>query len=1140
MNKNFKNQKKIKSFEENNISSEIFKKILNELYEKEFSEVFSDIITISKKDFFETISFNIKKSLINEYNTDIINDENFLSLIKTCQYKYEKKYDEYLIEINQFIGNFKRSNDKDNKNNYITNFQKHCLNTDYYARHKCIKFNKIGYLIPISIVENKNKAHNNKNFPIKFEEKSDYIKYVVCLACKKIYLSNKFLNFCSSCDTNYFSHIFKINEEQNLMPIAWNNNHCEFTLNEKIICSKCRSQIYIDIKNKLIKCLNCKTSKEPNNTERICKICNAKFTSKILIYNQFEENEINKIINNTLTAKKKAKPKKQHSCKNKNNEPVEYIHNNSCEGKLYLYDYNKQIIIVCEKCKKAYNYENFIWTCPYCKETFQENKNEIKANIIELPKDLNRMKRNNSNSIFKKYFNMRNKNLGIKINEEIIEKDKNLPKNDEYNKKPVDNEKNISNEKDNKNNNQNNIIDYFKISIKVRERKPLRNIRSQAHLYQYKTNENVIKILNNEDDRNEIKENIKKNEEKSRISFFRRYRNNNIKTLNNQKIINQQKEKIEEKSKNTYDDNLKINNKDQGETNNVVNQQKHFKQFYEKKGKEQTNGIQLISNFINNKNEESIKFSNYFLRKNRINDNNNILKNKSKNKEEPNIQKIKNIEINSFPKNISNTQNKAPKYVIKNYLINNSKEKYKYQKTTNNKVETQTTKNNLINENKIQENLLNYNTKKEEEEEKISITAVSKRSENKHILKTPIQHPSKMFSNFELNKSSFNSQKKKINNLANINTITNSIINSNRQSKINENKFSYIQKTETDIRRKERTKVFSPPNRILKLNKPADIIEPEDIDTSKDFPINDPYLLSNSDLYEEIQDKLKEIMYTKKIPLFNPDLYKIEKKIGEGTHGSIFQVSNLKNGKKYAIKKILCNDIILLKYIKKEFELVYEVIHPNILSIYGIFIKCFDSTTFCLSVLMDLGETDWEIEISQRYEEKKYYREEELISILKQMVSGLVYLQKEKEIAHRDIKPENVIVFKNNVYKLGDFGEAKETKNGDKLSTLRGTDTYMSPILYEGLKMGKEDVVHDIYKSDVFSLGYSILYAVALTHEIIKEIRDLYNMEDIKKTLYKKMKPRYSNNFINILLKMINPEEGKRVDFITLDKLINQ
>ena len=70
----------------------------------------------------------------------------------------------------------------------------------------------------------------------------------------------------------------------------------------------------------------------------------------------------------------------------------------------------------------------------------------------------------------------------------------------------------------------------------------------------------------------------------------------------------------------------------------------------------------------------------------------------------------------------------------------------------------------------------------------------------------------------------------------------------------------------------------------------------------------------------------------------------------------------------------------------------------------------------------------------------------------------------------------------------------------------------------------KEDVVHDLYKSDVFSLGYSMLYAVSLNHDIIKEIRKYEKMEDIEKCLYRRMKPRYSDNFIIILQYQKNQE----------------
>ena len=553
--------------------------------------------------------------------------------------------------------------------------------------------------------------------------------------------------------------------------------------------------------------------------------------------------------------------------------------------------------------------------------------------------------------------------------------------------------------------------------------------------------------------------------------------------------------------------------------------------------KDKLNEIKLDFNFENTGKERQ---QNLFRRGNKINENNRYISNTesgNKIKEEKAVQNKKNLEINSFSNKIQNSAN-SHKFQIKNYLVNNSSVNNRCLNTENNKNIIKTSiKINQINNNKIDNNI---NTNKNEKQENNNIS-LSKRAEKNKINSNQIQ--SGKFQLYDTYKSSegapINQKKVYPININNNNSKYSYKSVNNEQKKIKLN-LPYKLNSENDkITKRERVNFSPSPKILIKLDKPPDIIEPKNIDTKKDFPIDDPYIQNNPDIYKEIQNKLKEIIYKVKLPMFNPDLYKIEKKIGEGTHGSIFQVMNIKNGKRYAIKKIFSNDIILLKYIKNEFDLVYEAVHPNILSIYGINVKCFDSNTFSISVLMDLGETDWEIEINEHFYKNKYYTENELMSILKQLVSGLVYLQKEKKIAHRDVKPENVIIFKNNIYKLGDFGEAKGTKRADKLSTLRGTDTYMSPILYKGLKMAKEDVVHDLYKSDVFSLGYSILYAVSLNHDIINEIRDLEKMEDITKILFKRMKPRYSEKFINIILKMINPEETKRIDFIALDKLIN-
>ena len=304
------------------------------------------------------------------------------------------------------------------------------------------------------------------------------------------------------------------------------------------------------------------------------------------------------------------------------------------------------------------------------------------------------------------------------------------------------------------------------------------------------------------------------------------------------------------------------------------------------------------------------------------------------------------------------------------------------------------------------------------------------------------------------------------------------------------------------------------------------------------MPIEDPYLRSHPDLYEKMQKDLKRLIYRSHLPIFDPSCYEIEKKIGEGTYGAIFRVINIKTKKKYAMKKIVTNSLISLKYLKSEFEISYQNVHPHILNIYGINIKCFDSNTFSLCVLMDLGDKDWDVAIAERLKNGKNYTEQELISIFKQLASALIYLQRDKKIAHRDIKPENVLIFKNTIYKLADFGEAKATKFNNKINTLRGTDIYMSPILYNGLKASKEDVQHNLYKSDVFSLGYTLLYAISLNYDIINELRDLDDNEKIKKILYEKLKPRFSDNFIELILRMINPDEQTRIDFIELDKLI--
>ena len=183
---------------------------------------------------------------------------------------------------------------------------------------------------------------------------------------------------------------------------------------------------------------------------------------------------------------------------------------------------------------------------------------------------------------------------------------------------------------------------------------------------------------------------------------------------------------------------------------------------------------------------------------------------------------------------------------------------------------------------------------------------------------------------------------------------------------------------------------------------------------------------------------------------------------------------------------------------------------------------------------MELAERDWEKEIKERKESKKYYTEGELYEITRQLIKTFALLQK-NNITHRDIKPQNILIV-NNIYKICDFGEAKITEgNGVKKHTIKGTELYMSPILFSALNNGQNYIIHNSFKSDVFSLGMCLLLAATLTFKSLYEIRELKDMNLIKNVLEKYLIVKYSYNFVNILVKMLEVNENLRPDFIELD-----
>ena len=303
-------------------------------------------------------------------------------------------------------------------------------------------------------------------------------------------------------------------------------------------------------------------------------------------------------------------------------------------------------------------------------------------------------------------------------------------------------------------------------------------------------------------------------------------------------------------------------------------------------------------------------------------------------------------------------------------------------------------------------------------------------------------------------------------------------------------------------------------------------------------------LFDQNNKVKNIVKKKEKVISDLKGPLeptgvLNLKEFQLAEQLGKGTFGKIFCVKWNKNNKLYALKKEILTDLDSISRRRNSGKIIQNFIKntksQGIINLYStLLIKNNIDSEYQYYELMEKAERDWDQEINLRSHFGINYKEQEIIDIMKQLIHTLALLQK-NHITHRDIKPQNILVV-NGKYKLCDYGEIRQLKrDGFIVQRVRGSELYMSPILFYGLHHNLVQVKHNTYKSDVFSLGMCFFYASSLTYNGVDSIRELSSMQKIKEILFNHLNQRYSLKYMQFILEMLEFNENKRPDFIQLE-----
>ncbi|XP_077101578.1 serine/threonine-protein kinase TBK1 isoform X2 [Siphateles boraxobius] len=200
--------------------------------------------------------------------------------------------------------------------------------------------------------------------------------------------------------------------------------------------------------------------------------------------------------------------------------------------------------------------------------------------------------------------------------------------------------------------------------------------------------------------------------------------------------------------------------------------------------------------------------------------------------------------------------------------------------------------------------------------------------------------------------------------------------------------------------------------------------------------------------------------------------------LGQGATANVYRGRHKKTGDLYAVK--VFNNLSFLRPLDvqmREFEVLKKLNHKNIVKLFAVEEE---SNTRHKVLVMEYCPCGSLYTVLEEPTNAYGLPEDEFLLVLQDVVAGMNHLR-EYGIVHRDIKPGNIMRVigedGRSVYKLTDFGAARELEDDEQFVSLYGTEEYLHPDMYERAVLRKDHQKKYGATVDLWSIGVTFYHA---------------------------------------------------------------